>query len=148
MISAEFQGTLSPEQLLTHNSFLPHLMACGILAHRPEIELRPPAVEVQVLTSGPPRKTPHIYILLTASRELLCINDCVQFSQASDEIAASSFHRWIHLVLENMYLPVTIQVVNGRGLKSNSLPPGLMFWPTLFLLSKSDLQSWWYQRWL
>ena len=60
----------------------------------------------------------------------------------------SSFHRWIHLVLENMYLPVITQLVNSRSLISNPLIPELTFWPTLFLLSKSDLQSWWYRRWV
>ena len=33
--------------------------ACGILAPRPGIEPAPPALEGEVLTTGPPGKSPH-----------------------------------------------------------------------------------------
>ena len=38
--------------------------ACGILAPQPGIEPAPPALEGEVLTTGPPRKSPQ-YLLIT-----------------------------------------------------------------------------------
>ena len=39
--------------------------ACRILVPQPQIERVPPAVEAQVLTSGPPGKSPYGYILMS-----------------------------------------------------------------------------------
>ena len=38
--------------------------ACGILAPRPGIETAPPAFEGEVLTTGPPGKSPLILFLI------------------------------------------------------------------------------------
>ena len=39
--------------------------ACGILACRPRIESSPPALEGEVLTSGPPEKSPEMEVLIS-----------------------------------------------------------------------------------
>ena len=41
--------------------------ACGILAPRPGIEPAPPALEGEVLTTGPPGKSPGIWFLWNPS---------------------------------------------------------------------------------
>ena len=59
----------------THMCIYVHLYrlcctACRVLVPQPQIERVPPAVEAQVLTSGPPGKSPYGYILMAF---LLCI---------------------------------------------------------------------------